>query len=84
MFAPTEEQARHLLAAAAQTSSATFDLIEGASEADPHGIGNIANGDTATILADGLRLLLEATHDRETEDANQLLGALTRFLDSRT
>ena len=75
-----------LLAAAAQTSGATSDMIEAARDGAilPH--DNVGAGDTLVILADGMRLLIEAmelTDAQEDHDENmdQLHGALVRFLE---
>jgi len=70
-----------LLAAAEHTSSATFDLIEGAREGGPFPHGNIVTGDTLSILADAVRLLIEAMPG-EDEDRTQLHGAVIRYLES--
>lgn len=83
----TDEIAR-LLAAAAQTSAATSDMIEAARDSAIHPHDNVGAGDTLTILADGMRLLIEAMtmsiarEDREVE-MDQLHGALVRFLEDR-
>lgn len=78
-------QTTKLLAAASQLSGATCDLIEAAREGDVQPHDNVGSGDTTTIVADGLRLLIEATDDTDDPDAsiNQLHGALIRFLEDR-
>ncbi|WP_375175536.1 hypothetical protein [Pseudooceanicola sp.] len=79
------EQTRKLLAAAGQFSGATSDLIEVAREDSVRPHSNVGSGDTITIAADGLRLLIEATDDTDDPNAaiNQLHGALIRFLEDR-
>jgi hypothetical protein len=75
------EQITTLLAAASQVSAATSDLIEATREGAVTQHDNVGSGDTATILADGLRLLLLATSDFEdSQEAIQLLDALERFI----
>ncbi|ARE84972.1 hypothetical protein KZZ08_17330 [Roseovarius mucosus] len=76
-----EEIVNKLLAAAEHTASATFDLIEAAREGGPFPHGNIVTGDTLSILADAMRLLIEAMPG-EDEDRTQLHGAVTRYLES--
>jgi len=75
-----------LWAAAAQFSGVTSDLIEATRDGVIIKYDNIGSGDTMTVAADGLRLLLEATDDTDDPDAsiNQLHGALVRFLEDRT
>jgi hypothetical protein len=85
------DQIAKLLAAAAQTSAATSDMIEAARDGAilPH--GNVGAGDTLTILADGMRLLIEAMmaedaygHEGDArDDTDQLHGALVLFLEDR-
>lgn len=72
-----------LLAAAGQATFAAGDMIEAVRDGGIDAVGNIASGDTATILADSLRLLLEAMDAPEDRDP-QLYGALIRFLEDRT
>lgn len=78
-----------LLAAASQASAATTDMIEDVRDGKISPMGNIGSGDTLTIMADSLRLVIEARQDsvfREDSDADidQLHGALVRFLEDRT
>ena len=71
-----------LLAAAAQASAAATDMIEAARD----GANTIDNNDdteTLTLLADSLRLLIEAMGD-QSEEVSQLMGAVTRYLDPLT
>lgn len=70
-----------LLAAAEQTSSASFDLIEAAREGGPFPQGDIVTGGTLSILADAMRLLIEVMPG-EDGDRTQLHGAVTRYLES--
>lgn len=79
----TDEMTK-LLAAAGQVSGAAADMIEvvhhGAIQ--PH--DNVGAGDTLVILADGMRLLIEAmamTVEDETREAelDQLHAALVAF-----
>jgi hypothetical protein len=70
-----------LLAAAEHTSNASFDLIEAARQELLCPLGNIARGDTLSILADAMRLLIEVMPD-EDDDRDQLRGALIRYLES--
>lgn len=79
------EQMAKILAAAEQISEACRDMIEVAREGQVILFSNVGSGTTHTILADGLRLLIEATHDSDEIDdgANQLHGALIRFLEDR-
>ncbi|PWE32753.1 hypothetical protein DDZ14_08380 [Maritimibacter sp. 55A14] len=72
-----------LLAAASNAAGAAEDMIECAREGKitPH--DSVGSGDTATILADSLRLLIEAT-DSNTGTAGQLHGALIRYLEERS
>ncbi|OAN71124.1 hypothetical protein A8B82_21265 [Sulfitobacter sp. EhC04] len=74
-----------LLSAAAQFSGAVSDLVEEAREGAIKTHSNVGSGDTLTIAADGLRLLIEATDSDDNPDAavNQLHGALIRFLEER-
>ncbi|KJS43534.1 MAG: hypothetical protein VR71_10070 [Roseovarius sp. BRH_c41] len=76
-----DDTVNKLLAAAEQTSSASFDLIEAAREGKICPVGNIRGGDTLAILADAMRLLIEVMPG-EDEDRDQLLGAVTRYLES--
>lgn len=73
---------RNLLAAASAASSAATDLIEEVRDGCPLTFGNAATGETATALADALRLLLEAT-EADHDPATQMIGALARFLEDR-
>lgn len=82
------ERMNKLLAAASQASAATTDMIEDVRDGKICPMGNIGSGDTLTIMADSLRLLIEARQDsvfREESDADidQLHGALVRFLEDR-
>lgn len=76
------EKMKKLLAGAAQAQAAAIDMIEAARAGEIHPADNIGDGDTTTILADGLRLLIEAAGD-EDENANQLHGVLVKFLEVR-
>lgn len=83
------EQITKLLAAAGQTSGATSDIIDAAADGEIKTISNVGAGDTLIILADGMRLLIEATSETNVqegfqEDANQLYGAVVRFLDGQS
>ncbi len=76
-----------LLAAASQAQFAATDMIDAVRDGSISPHGNIGSGDTLTIMVDGLRLLIEAMEDRPEheefdEDAEQLYGALVRFLQS--
>ena len=77
-----DETIAKLLAAASQAQGAAGDMIEAVREGSitPH--DNVGSGDTATILADGLRNLIELT-ESDTGSAGQLHGALIRFLEDR-
>lgn len=79
------DQTKKLLAAAGQLSGGVCDVIDAAEDGEIRPFGNVAAGDTAVIVADGLRLLIDATHDTPGHDAdtNQLQGALIRFLETR-
>lgn len=79
------EQVSNLLAAAAQAQGAACDMIESARDGGARPMDNVGSGDTLTCLADGLRLLIEATDDNDDPEAdiNQLHGALIRFLETR-
>ncbi|WP_421907091.1 hypothetical protein [Mameliella sp.] len=72
-----------LLAAASAASAATSDMIEAARDKEISPVGRVGSGETLTLLADAMRLLLEANPDA-SDDANQLHGALIRFLEDRT
>lgn len=75
-----DQQMSKLLACAAQTAAVTFELTEAVREGGISIVDNVGSGETLTLLADGMRLLIEATEDAE---ANQLHGALLRFLEDR-
>lgn len=77
------EQIRALLASASAAGSAATDMVECARDGSVSAFGNIGSGETLIALADALRLLLDATSG-ETEDENQLHGAVVRFLDSQS
>jgi len=70
-----------LLAAAERTSSCCTDMVEAAREGVPFPYGNIATGDTLTMMADALRLLIEVMPGQD-DDRDQLHGAVRRYLDS--
>jgi len=74
-----------LLAAASSATAAATDMIETARDGEITPFSNVGSGETATVLADSLRLLLEATSgDRADDDeANQLLGALQKYLEDQ-
>ena len=80
------EQVAKLLAASAQTSSAVADMTEAAHNGEIRRYDNIGSGETLVILADGMRLLIEAmeltdAQEDHDEDIGQLHGALVRFLE---
>lgn len=70
----------NLLAAASAAQAAALDLIEAARDGKIHAVGNVASGETTIVLAESLRLLLQALPDFG-EDETQLLGAVERYLD---
>lgn len=74
-----------LLAAASSATAAATDMIETARDGEITPFSNVGSGETEVVLADSLRLLLEATSDDRADDdeANQLLGALQKFLEDR-
>lgn len=80
------DQIRKLLNAAEQAASAAADMMQAAQDSEISAYSNVGAGETSTILADGLRLLIEATDGNGDPDAdtNQLHGALIRFLEERT
>jgi hypothetical protein len=83
------DEMKKLIAAAAQTSGATSDMIEAVSDGEIKSISNVGSGDTLVILVDGMRLLVEAMTDSSLndgfeEDTNQLYGALVRFLEAQS
>ena len=78
-----------VLSAAAQFQGAASDLVEVAREGRITSHDNVGAGDTLTIAADGLRLLIDAMCERPEnedydEDTVQLHGAVVRFLDARS
>lgn len=82
------QQVKKLISAAGQTSGATSDIVDAAADGEIRTISNVGSGDTLVILADGMRLLIEAmaeapAQDGFQEDINQLYGACVRFLDSQ-
>lgn len=80
------DQISMLLASASQAQGAAIDMIEVVRDGGVRPIDNVGAGDTLVCLADGLKLLIEATDDTDDPDAdiNQLHGALIRFLETRT
>lgn len=76
------DQIKKLLASASHASSAAADMIEAVSDGGIRPIDNVGSGDTVTILADSLRLLIDAMGSGD-EDISQLHGALIRFLEER-
>lgn len=69
-----------IFAAAENVAGVNLDLIE----LLRNGVcDQIEEGQTVVFLADALRLLIEATADGD-EGANQLHGALVRFIEDRT
>ncbi|MBY6120230.1 hypothetical protein KUV64_13920 [Mameliella alba] len=77
------DAARKLLAAASAASAATTDMIEAAREGEIKPVSNVGSGEALTMLADAMRLLMEA-NPIVADDANQLHGALIRFLEERS
>lgn len=75
------DQMTKLLAAASAASGAALDMIEEVRTGHMSYISNVGSGETLESLADSVRLLIEAM-DAPGDDANQLLGAVVRFLDS--
>ncbi len=86
---PGDNRIWKLLSAAAQFQAAATDLVESARDGGVKSYDNVGSGETLTIAADGLRLLIDAMseraeHEDHDEDANQLHGSLIRFLDGRS
>lgn len=80
----SDDQVQRLLAAASCANTAAMEMIEAVR--DRHYLSHmseLASGETLITMADGLRLLIAAMDD-PGDDANQLHGALARFLEDRT
>lgn len=71
-----------LLSAASAAQAAAGDIIEAVRDGDIQSAGSVGSGETSVALADAMRLLLDATNETD-EDANQLHGALVRFIEAR-
>lgn len=69
-----------LLAGASSASAAASDMIEDVRDGEITPTSNIICGDTAIMLADSLRLLIDAMPDPD-EETTQLHGAVSKFLD---
>lgn len=76
----TEPQMKKLRAAASKAARALADMTLTVEEGEIREDGDLAMGYTALALADALRLLIEATDKPRDMGANQLHGALIRFL----
>jgi hypothetical protein len=76
-----DEIANKLLAAAEHTSSATSDMVEYVRDGRVRRVKAIMQGETLSILADAMRLLIEEMPG-EDEARTQLHGAVIRYLES--
>ncbi|MBW4983697.1 hypothetical protein KZZ07_14215 [Mameliella sp. CS4] len=76
------EQKKTLLAAASAASAATLDMIEAALDDAITPMSGVGSGEALTTLADAMRLLIDV-NPIVSDDANQLHGALIRFLEGR-
>lgn len=76
-----QPKVRALLAAAENTSAASVDMIEAARDGGPRAGDNVSTGETLMILADAMRLLMDAMPGGD-EDRTQLQGAVIRYLES--
>lgn len=72
-----------LLAAASAASAATTDMIEAARDETISPASGVGSGEALTALADAMRLLMD-TNPIVSDDANQLHGAVVRFLEAAT
>lgn len=73
-----------LRAATAQAASAVADMAHAVEEGEIRAFVNVGAGEATPPLADALRLLIEAMDAPDDSTANQLHGALVRFLEDHT